>query len=70
MKTALAVILTVAVGLGLVGVPLGQMNPANPENSSGGMMGGGQIGQMMHQMSAMIAQQGTPQQQPSQAEKK
>mgnify|MGYP001586698965 CR=1 FL=1 len=88
MKTALVVMLAVILGLGAVSFTLAQTSPKLTEGQSGsmmghGMMGGGQMGQMMpmmemmqactkmmQQMSAMMGQHDTPQQQPPQPEKK
>ncbi len=62
MKTVLVGILSLALGVGIVGVALAQISPQTPDNHSGGtmgskmeMMGGGQMGQMMPMMPMMQA---------------
>lgn len=88
MNRVLLVIFVVALTLALAGVPLAQMSRQTSEGHSAGMMGsgvmgGGQMGQMMpmmqmmqactqmmQQMSAMMGQHGTPQPQHQQPEKK
>ena len=86
MKTALVVMLTLILGLGVVSFTRAEINPKATEDHSAstmGMMGGGQMdqmmpmmqmmqacSQMMNQVSPMMGQHGTPQQQLPQPEKK